>query len=87
MIYLVSIIFFAASAYFDSCFRASPVNLGLSNFIGKSFMISLYIDWETSTEHCPGKSGSVPESATLRSNSHRLKESFGASIAVKLKFS
>jgi hypothetical protein len=80
--YLVSIIFLAASAYLDSCFRASPVNFGRSSFMGKSFIISLYMESETSGWHWPGKSGSVPLSTTFLSSSQRLNESLGASIAI-----
>lgn len=38
--YLVSMAFLQASANFANCFLASPVNLGLTTFIGTSFMIS-----------------------------------------------
>lgn len=48
IIYLDSMRFFAASAYMDSCFRASAVYLGLANLNGISFIISLYILKDTS---------------------------------------
>lgn len=43
--------FFAASAYMDSCFRASAVYLGFDNLNGISFIISLYILKDTSGKH------------------------------------
>ena len=81
--HLDSIIFLAASAYLESCFLASPVNFGLTNLMGMSFMISLYIDIDISGKQLLGNNGSLPVSITFLSISHRLKESFGASIARK----
>ena len=51
--------FLAASQYFDSCFLASPVNFGLTSFMGMSFMISRYMDMEISGEHLEGRTGSA----------------------------
>ena len=85
--YLDSIIFFAESAYFNSCFLASPEYFGLMSFIGMSFMISRYMDCEISDVQIDGNIGSLPMSTTFLSNSQRLKDSEGASIPAKqLKF-
>ena len=81
--YRDSIIFLAASAYFDSCLRASPEDFGRTSLIGMSFMISRYIDMEISGKQKLGNMGSVPVSTTLRSKSHRLKDSFGGSIPAR----
>lgn len=81
--YLDSMVFLAASAYLVSCFLASPVNLGLTSLIGISFIISLYIELETSGKQLLGSKGSHPVSMTFLSISHLLKESFGASIPGK----
>ncbi|CAG2059413.1 unnamed protein product [Timema podura] len=69
----------AASAYLESCFLASPVNLGLTSLIGISFIISLYMDIDISGKQLLGRRGSVPESITFLSINQRLKESFGPS--------
>lgn len=78
--YRVSIIFFAASAYLNNCRRTSPENFGLTSFTGISFIISLYIDCDTSGIQLDGSMASVPLSITFLSNSHLLKDSCGASI-------
>lgn len=78
--YLDSITFLAASAYRDNCFLASPVNFGLTSFIGISSIISLNIDNETSGMQLLGKKGSLPSSITFLSNNQRLNDSLGASI-------
>ena len=78
--YLVSIIFFAASAYLASCLLASLTYFGCVNLTGISLIISLYIDWETSGVQLLGNIGSPPLSIIFLSNSHLLNDSGGASI-------
>ena len=46
--HLFSMMCTAASAYLDSCFLASLVNFGFTSLIGISWIISLYIDGDTS---------------------------------------
>ena len=82
-LYLDSIIFLAESAYFSSCFLASPEYLGLMSLMGMSFMISRYMDCEISDVQTDGSIGSFPISTTFLSNNQRLNDSDGASIPVK----
>lgn len=75
--------FFAASAYLDNCFLASPVNFGLTSFMGMSSITSLYIESDISGTQRLGKNGSLPSSKTFLSMSHLLNDSFGASMPNK----
>ena len=61
------------------------MNLGFTSFMGTSFMISRYMDIEISGMQSEGRTGSMPRSIVFRSNSHRLKLSFGASMPAAIE--
>lgn len=75
IIYLVSIIFLQASANFESCFRASPVNRGFKILMGMSFMISLNITCETtpSASSHDGNIGSTPRRSCIFLSTNHLE--------------
>ena len=86
LFHLESIIFFAASAYLKSCFLASDAYFGFISLTGMSFMISLYMDCDTSGVQFEGSIGSLPLSMTFLSSNQRLNDSTGASIASKKNY-
>jgi len=83
LFYRDSIIFLAASAYFDNCFLASPVNFGFTKRIGMSSMMAANMAGEISGAHLLGNRVSDPVSTDFLSINHLLNDSRGASIAAE----